>query len=120
MLAQVLLVDDDEFARGFARMVIERAGFEVVEAEDVAGGIAADSRNFSVVVTDWNLPDGHGGELARALHARSKELPVILVTGDSDPAEYMPDGIIREFDSILRKPYSPSALEKAIRNAIHC
>lgn len=116
--APVLLVDDDEFARAFARAVIERAGFEVIEAGDVAEGLAAGSRNLSAVVTDWNLPDGHGGDLARSLHERSKELPVILVTGEADLAEEMPDGVKQEFASILRKPYPPSALEKAIRSAL--
>ena len=118
MRSQVLLVDDDEFARGFARAVIERAGFDVIEAENVAEGSAVDWRSLTAVVTDWNLPDGHGGELARSFHVRSEKLPIILVTGDAASPGDIPDGMGREFVAILRKPYPPSALERAIRSAI--
>jgi DNA-binding response OmpR family regulator len=115
MPTQVLLVDDDEFARSFARTVLERAGFEVHEAEDIAAALAtAESLHPTAVVTDWNLPDGNGGHLARSLHATSEQLPVILVTG-SDTDSDSEEEAIREFVSILHKPYSPSALEKAIR-----
>ena len=41
----VLLVDDDEFARGFAHAVLVRAGFEVYDADGVAAAVAADRKS---------------------------------------------------------------------------
>jgi two-component system chemotaxis response regulator CheY len=118
MPSRVLLVDDDEFARAFARTVLERAGFEVVEAEDVASAIATASESDpAAVVTDWHLPDGDGGTLARNLHHLRAMLPVIVVTGDIAGIESHPE-IAPRFAGVLSKPYVPSALEKAIREAL--
>jgi DNA-binding response OmpR family regulator len=114
--ARILLVDDDEFARSFVRVVLERSGFEVHEAEDVAAAMnSAKSLDLAAVVTDWNLPDGDGRELARHLHEKSAALPVILITGDLIGLET--DGVDQLFTAILHKPFSPSALEEAIRVA---
>jgi DNA-binding response OmpR family regulator len=109
-------VDDDEFARNFVRVVLERSGFEVHEAEDVAAAmLSANSLDLAAVVTDWNLPDGDGRDLARHLHEKSAALPVILITGDAIGMEmFGPDS---EFTAILHKPFSPSALERAVRVA---
>jgi len=118
MSARVLLVDDDEFARGFARTVLERAGYEVVEADDVASAMeSASTANPVAVVTDWNLPDGDGGTLARNLHHLRAMIPVIVVTGDTAGIDSQPD-IAPSFAGVLVKPYVPSALEKAIREAL--
>jgi DNA-binding NtrC family response regulator len=120
MPTPVLLVDDDEFARGFVRTVLERAGYEVHEAEDVAAALAAARTAFPhVVVTDWNLPDGNGGALARALHVDESNLPVILITGEAPGVEPLMDEASGEFSAILHKPFAPSVLEKAIHSAIH-
>ncbi len=116
----VLLVDDDEFARGFVRTVLERAGFEVHEAEDVAAALSTARRaNLRAVVTDWNLPDGNGGALARSLHVNESHLPVILITGEAAGSEPLVDEACGEFSAILYKPFAPSVLEKAIHAAIH-
>ena len=119
MPTPVLLVDDDEFARSFVRTVLERAGFEVHEAEDVAAALStARSANPRAVVTDWNLPDGNGGVLARSLHSDESNLPVILITGEAEGAEPLVEQASGEFTAILYKPFSPSVLEQAIHAAI--
>jgi DNA-binding NtrC family response regulator len=119
MRSPILLVDDDEFARCFARTVLERAGYQVHEAGDIAGALAvAGALTPVAVVTDWNLPDGNGGELARILHEISEALPIVLITGEPDAAELLPRESIDEFTSIVHKPFSPSALERSVRAAI--
>jgi len=119
MPPHVLLVDDDEFARGFARTVLQRAGYAVVEVEDVCSALAsAAASEPSVVVTDWNLPDGDGGSLARTLHATITDLPVILITGDAEASSQSTDDIGSPFVNIISKPFSPSALTKAMRDVL--
>jgi DNA-binding response OmpR family regulator len=116
---RILLVDDDEFARNFVRVVLERSGFEVHEAQDVAAAmLSAKSLDLDAVVTDWNLPDGNGRVLARHLHEKSAELPVILITGDVVGADVLGSELESEFTAILHKPFSPSALERAVRVAM--
>jgi two-component system phosphate regulon response regulator PhoB len=115
----ILLVDDDDFARGFVRAVLERAGFEVREAEGLEDALSMTrARQPKAVVTDWHLLDGNGGELANSLREMAPRLPVILITADADRIEQFQEAEKLEFASILRKPFSPSALETAIRAAI--
>ena len=119
MHESILLVDDDDFARGFARTVLERSGFAVHEADDVASALrAADAYPPSAVVTDWNLPDGDGGVLTRKLRGRAALLPVILITGDSAGTANSSDGARCDFNVVLQKLFLPSALERAIRSAM--
>ena len=119
MVSLILLVDDDEFARGFARAVLERAGWAVHEAETVAMATsAAESLQLAAAVTDWHLPDGDGAELARRLHEKSPRLPMILITADPLALDSVRDEASSEFSSVLRKPFSPSALVEAIRAAL--
>jgi CheY-like chemotaxis protein len=114
----VLLVDDDEFARGFACTVLERAGFAVRAVESVSGALAVvQSLQPCAVVTDWHLRDGDGGMLARQLHHEFVGLPIVLITGDTAGAEYT--AMAGEFVTILNKPYSPSALITAVRATVH-
>jgi DNA-binding response OmpR family regulator len=115
----VLLVDDDEFARGFARAVLLRAGFDVYDADGVAAAVAAaSSLKPTVVVTDWHLPDGSGGELVQQLKSIGSLAPVILITGDASQSDVLHASGHREFAAILGKPFSPSALEQAVRVAV--
>jgi CheY-like chemotaxis protein len=117
MRSIILLVDDDEFARCFTRTVLERAGYQVQEADDIAGALAVvGAVTPAAVVTDWNLPDGNGADLARILHETFESLPAVLVTGDLEAAEQ--PASVDEFTSIISKPFSPSVLEKALRTAI--
>ncbi len=119
MASQVLLVDDDDFARCFVKTVLLRSGYEVIEASDVAGALGtAEVSQLSAVVTDWNLPDGNGGDLARLLHERSANLPIVLISGDALEVDSLPGGVEKEFAAILQKPFSPSKLERVLGVAI--
>src|SRR5690606_11828704 len=61
---RVLLVDDEEAVRGIARRVLERGGFEVVEAENGEEALARFEEQpdaVTAVVLDLTMP-GLGGE----------------------------------------------------------
>ena len=111
-------MDDDPFAHTFIKMVLEPGpGYQVRDVGDVASAlIAVESFQPSVVVTDWNLPDGNGGGLARQLRQQSGDLPIILVSGDA--ADMNAEAFDIDFSTIIKKPFSPSALESAMRLAI--
>jgi two-component system cell cycle response regulator DivK len=117
----VLLVEDDQDGR---RMYVEwlaGAGFHVEEAHN---GLQALERAFDtrpdVIVTDLNIPGIDGFELTRRLKhdARTRDIPVLAVTGyaafASDPERARRAGC----DGVLPKPCSPQDLETAIRSLI--
>ncbi len=83
MSTTVLLVDDHELIRqGLARAFERDAAMSVVgQAGTVAEGIAAwHSLQPDVVVTDLQLPDGHGLEVVRAIRLTSDTTGVVVLT----------------------------------------
>ena len=107
---RVLVVDDDPVIRGVVVALLEKEGFESVQAGDgsaalelVAGGEALD-----LVILDLNLPSMHGREVLRRLRAAqaTQRLPVIILTGSSDE-RLEPDLMDEGADDYLRKPIEP-------------
>jgi CheY-like chemotaxis protein len=81
-VTRVLVVDDDGRFRGWARVLLERAGFVVVgEAADGGAAIEAAGRlRPELVVLDVGLPDMDGFEVARRLCARRSPPAVVLIS----------------------------------------
>ena len=79
----VLLVDDHELIRqGLARAFERDADMTVIgQASGVAEGIAAfEELQPDVVVTDLQMPDGHGLDLVRAVRATNTTAGVVVLT----------------------------------------
>jgi CheY-like chemotaxis protein len=60
-------------------------------------------------VTDLQMPNMSGDELARALKRLRPAQRILAITGQPSLAK------LPEFDSILRKPFSPSELLGEVR-----
>jgi DNA-binding NarL/FixJ family response regulator len=78
----VLIVDDHDDFRGFARRLFEAAGLSVVgEAGDGATAVAEAHRlRPQVVVLDIGLPDSDGIDVARKLTEKGTGPAVVLVS----------------------------------------
>jgi DNA-binding NarL/FixJ family response regulator len=84
---RVLIVDDHATFRAFARMVLLRAGFEVVgEAGDAAEARAQiTALRPDVVLLDVHLPDEDGISLAAGLAA---DHPQVVLISSRDASEF--------------------------------
>jgi CheY-like chemotaxis protein len=107
---KVLVVDDEPDMRLLLRMVFEKAGHEVVEAQN--GRVALERLHESrpdVLITDRMMPVMTGQELIGRLHAdpQDRDIPVVLVSAN-------PEGV-EGADAVLAKPYRPNeVLETAL------
>jgi CheY-like chemotaxis protein len=93
--ASILIVDDHDGFRTFARGMLEAAGFTVAEAATGAEAAeAARSVRPGLVLLDIQLPDFDGFEVARRLAAAqaggSAQAggPVIVLTSTRDASDY--------------------------------
>jgi response regulator RpfG family c-di-GMP phosphodiesterase len=107
---RILVVDDDENLRALLRTSFEMADVVVEEAEsasEAAGRIA--DRHPDVIVLDVGMPGVDGITFCRGLKSdpRTRDIPVVLLTGDAD-AELA--GWQAGAGAFLRKPFSPLAL----------
>ncbi len=91
MAIRVLIVDDNEDFRSWARVVLERAGYVVVgEAADGASAITAvRALSPELVLLDVQLPDSDGFEVARRLGEQRSEVAVVLIS-TRDASDYGP------------------------------
>ena len=80
----VLCVDDDPAMVLMVDGLLRRAGYKVTTFERPAAALArvrADPGAFDIVVTDFNMPEMNGMELAAALARAAPRLPIIVTSG---------------------------------------
>jgi len=117
----ILLVDDEVGIRCMVKSVLERASYEVIEADT---GMAALSiwelhkERVKLLLTDMVMPDGLSGRgLAQRLRATKPSLRVIYTSGfalDSDAQQDTALGTVR----FLQKPYDMRALLETVHEAM--
>jgi CheY-like chemotaxis protein len=106
----ILVVDDDASSRLLVRAVLEKRGYQVVEAGDGLEALQAmdGEDQVGLVVADLNMPNMDGLELMWALREDEdqSDLPVIIVTGEVD--EILETQLMEEgADDYIRKPLDP-------------
>ena len=88
----ILIVDDHDGFRRFARVMLEAAGFTVAEAATGAEAAeAARSVRPGLVLLDIQLPDSDGFEVARRLAEQAAGRPggpVIVLTSTREASDY--------------------------------
>jgi PAS domain S-box-containing protein len=80
----VLYIDDDEVLVLMVERLLQRSGFRVTTASDPHAALARlreQPRAFDAVVTDFNMPELSGLEVARAVAALRTDLPVVMTSG---------------------------------------
>ena len=81
---RLLYVDDDEVMVLLVQRLLERDGYRVRACSNAADALAhvqSAPEAFHLVITDFNMPEMSGLELARALAALRPGLPVIISSG---------------------------------------
>jgi len=108
---RVLVVEDDGATREAVGELIGMLGHQVVGAANAQAALDAMAQGpFDVLLTDINLPDMTGIELARRWIQRFPDVRVIFASGENVMQED-----VRDFSwQALRKPYTLEQLESAL------
>ena len=117
MMSSVLVVEDESAIAELIAINLRHAGFEVVLASDADSASRAVDRVLpDLVVLDWMLPGQTGVQLARRwrAEARTRELPVIMLTARAEEADKV-TGLDAGADDYLTKPFSTKELLARIR-----
>lgn len=109
---RVLVVEDSEHVRYFARQLLDDLGCTVFEASNAGEALELMTRHeVDLVFSDIVMPGTNGLELAKEIRRKYRETPVLLASGYSSK-QFIPMDE-REFP-ILRKPYKLQTLAASI------
>ena len=116
----VLLVDDEKDIVEIGDQMLRRLGYRVtavIGSTTALDAYKADPFRFDVVITDYNMPEMTGDQMAKEMMAIRKQVPIIVCTGfsevfDKEKAQAM--GIRK----ILMKPVTMEALAHAVRDVL--
>ncbi|NJD62484.1 MAG: PAS domain S-box protein [Deltaproteobacteria bacterium] len=116
----VLVVEDEETVRDLCTMVLEKLGYDVLQAsngkEALAVSMGTDGR-IDLLMTDVVMPGMNGGELATQLVLHRPEMKVLFTSGYTENV-IAHHGVMDNEVSFLGKPYSPSALARKVREVL--
>lgn len=77
----VLCVDDEVVGLRVRKILLERAGYQVLTAADGHAGLELFTNEpIEAVVLDYSMPGMHGGEVAKKMRQTKPEVPILLLS----------------------------------------
>ncbi len=120
-MARILVVDDDDQIRNAFRLTLERAGYEVEEAQD---GKAAMKRfaewHADLVITDIVMPEKDGLEVMMELRHTAPNVKILAISGGGriNPFSYLAMAKHLGADAVLVKPVDKETLLKTVASLL--
>lgn len=110
---RILIVEDEPDLLELLRILLERDGHEVDTSGD--GHQAWDAfnrREYSLIISDWVMPELDGIDLCRRVRAAGKlhYTYIILLTANTGKANYI-EAMHAGADDFVSKPYDPDELK---------
>lgn len=112
----ILNVDDNGPSRFLRSRILERAGFEVREAESAEQALSygLSPSPPDLILLDVALPDGDGFSVCERLKAVHPHVPVVMITSVYQSARSRREGFQAGADEYLLDPIEPERLVDAI------
>lgn len=114
----ILVVDDDRLVLGLTRSVLHGTGYHVVAVDNASKALGLSKSGkvqIDLLLTDINMPQMNGFELARQFAEHRPGVPILFMTGHLHPAPieegwgtiiiqkpFTPDHLVQTVDEVLR------------------
>jgi two-component system NtrC family response regulator len=114
----VLVVEDEAPQRRIICEILERSGYQVADADSVEGALEAiGSRVPDLILCDWRLPGGNGGDLLEQASTQAWGSGFIVMTAYGSISHAV-EAIRRGADDYLAKPFERETLLLAVRRVL--
>ncbi|HEX9471949.1 MAG TPA: response regulator [Bradyrhizobium sp.] len=124
-MAKILIIDDDKAVQATIQILLERAGHDVLAANDGRRGLALfEAGNFDLLLLDIFMPGMDGLETMRLIHQQQPLIPIIVISGRPITPDLAggPDFLAMATKlgaiSSLQKPFKPAALLAAVAGCL--
>jgi len=116
----ILLAEDEEAVRSFARELLESRGYEVLEAKGGHEALEVGGRykkRIHLLLTDVVMPQMSGPELVKHLAPLHPETKVLYISGYADHA-VVQHGLLDPSKVFLPKPFTADVLARKLREVL--
>jgi PAS domain S-box-containing protein len=116
----ILLVEDEAQVRVVARGILQRNGYDVLEARNASEAILLCETHPAVIhllLSDVVMPQMSGPELAKRLAQARPEMRVLCMSGYTDDS-IVRHGVLGTEMAYLQKPITPQTLTKKVREVL--
>jgi CheY-like chemotaxis protein len=111
----ILCVDDEAVGLRVRKILLERAGYQVLTAENGYSGIELfAAQPVDAVVLDYAMPGMHGGDVAKRMRLTKPEVPILLLSAYVD----LPDEVRTLVDVYMTKGEGAPALLDTLGNLL--
>ena len=120
-MKQILIIDDEPQIRSMLKMMLERAGFNVIVASDGKEGMKIfEKKSVDLVITDLIMPEKEGIEVIQELRKNNSNLPIIAISGGgkNSPDTYLNIAKLLGANAIFEKPVAKEKLIDAVNKAL--
>ncbi|MFO7660273.1 MAG: response regulator [Candidatus Cloacimonadaceae bacterium] len=121
-MAKILVIEDDNSFRNVLVTMLERAGYEVLQAENGTQAVRHCSEGSpDLVLTDIIMPDKEGLETIQELLGLCPNLKIIAMSGGGrfGPNSYLPLAEKLGAKKTLQKPFMRDELLSAISEVLN-
>lgn len=111
-MKRILVVEDEDAIREFVVINLQRAGYDVVEANNGEAALRKYEENhgeFDVAILDIMMPGIDGLTVCKELRKKSGNLGIIMLTAKTQEMDKV-TGLMLGADDYVTKPFSPSEL----------
>ena len=110
-MRKVLVLEDESSIRGFIVINLERAGYEVVEAESGEEALEKlrENPDIRAALLDIMLPGIDGIEVCRRIRMSDPHIGIIMLSAKSQEMDKV-TGLMTGADDYVTKPFSPAEL----------
>jgi DNA-binding response OmpR family regulator len=120
-MSLILVIDDDEIIRSLLRDLLERDGYDVMEAENGKTGLKLVRENGAdLVITDLIMPEREGIETIRELRRDFSDVKIIAISGGGTigPETYLQMAKSMGAHRVFGKPFNLEEMSEAIRELL--
>ena len=118
MKTRILVVDDERSMREMLTILLEREGYEAVEAKNGQEALQLfEASLFDLVISDIQMPGINGIELLARIKSLAPEVPVLMITAFAT-AEQAVDAIKLGAFHYFTKPFINDEIRALVRNAL--
>lgn len=113
-MTKIYYIEDDASIALSVKEYLEQYDFRVTVYDTIAEARAAINKMCpQLVLLDWNMPDGQGDRLCRAIRSEWSELPIIYLTVKGDAKDIVA-GFGDGADDYVVKPFELTVLHSRI------